>query len=79
MNQFLRLSVHRCLENCVDEQQISDFMKFHRTAFLQALSYVDFEDVVALDGHIKTTILDVESQPLPLTDGTVMKFSLIES
>ena len=47
--------------------------------FMQSLSYVDYEDVVALDGHIKTTILDVESQPLPLTDGTVMKFSLIES
>ena len=46
---------------------------------MQSLSYVDYEDVVALDGHIKTTILDVDFQPLPLTDGLVMRFSLIES
>ena len=54
-------------------------MNFHRTAFLQALSYVDFEDVVALDGHIKTTILDIESLPLSMEDGRILKYSFIES
>ena len=54
-------------------------MSLHRTAFFQALSYVDYEDVVALDGHIKTTILDVETLPLSMQDGVVFKFSMIES
>ena len=35
-------------------------MKFHKATLIQGLTYVDYEDVVAKDGHIKTAVQIVE-------------------
>ena len=78
-NQFLRISVNRCAVNCADRQDIDAFLQSHSAATFQALNYVDYEDVVASDGHVKTTLEDLDAVPIPLDDGNPIKLAFIEA
>ena len=51
----------------------------HVVTMFQALKYIDYEDVVALEGHVKSTIQDIEAIAPPLQDGNVIKMSFVET
>ena len=45
----------------------------------QSLNYIDYEDVVALDGYVKTTLGDIEATPLSIQDGNPIKLAFVET
>ena len=54
-------------------------MQIHTTALFQSLNSVDYQDVVALEGHVKTTLSDIEPNALSMKDGNPIVFSCIET
>ena len=46
---------------------------------MQSLSYIDYEDVVALDGHVRLIRSDIEAQKFPTGVNFPIKFSFVES
>ena len=63
-NQFLRYSVDACEDEtneskCASIEERRNFFEGHVVVMIQGLSYVDYEDVEAEDGHVKTVISDI--------------------
>ena len=64
-NQFLRISINRCQVECASDEIINSFLESHSATMFQSLNYIDYEDVEAVDGYVKTTLGDIEASPLP--------------
>ena len=45
----------------------------------QSLNYIDYEDVEALDGYVKTTLEGIVSTPLSIQDSSPSIMSFVET
>ena len=54
-------------------------MTRHSATLFQAQNYIDYEDVEAQDGYVKTTIGDIEAIPMQSQDGNPIKLSFVET
>ena len=79
--QFLFIKFEKCQQDdCATKQEeIDEFFENKSFALAYVASYIDFEDVEAVDGHVKNIIVDIESSPLDKNGSYPISYKLIES
>lgn len=65
--------------DCADEAEIATYLATHNSVLMQSLSYIDYEDVVALDGHVRLIRSDIEAHEFVTGVNNPIKFSFVES